>query len=85
MNSKILSQLIPNSRIIFRSFAGKMKNNKTKFVKEEAYLKPPELIHIYSTTDRKCGCVIPKVENKLSCKEDIKCSVVNCVKKPKPT
>lgn len=85
MNSKITSLLIPNSRIIFRSFAGKMKINKTKFVKEEAYLKPPELIHIYSTTDRKCGCIIPKVENKLCCKGDIKCPVVNCVKKPKPT
>ena len=70
MNSKITTKLIPNSRIIFRSFAGKMKFNKTKFVEEEAYLKPPELIHIYSSTDRKCGCVIPKVEKKLCCKSN---------------
>ena len=85
MNSKITSQLIPNFRIIFRSFACKKKINKTQFVKEEAYLKPPELIHIYSSTDRKCGCIIPKVEEKLCCKEDIKCPVANCGKKPKPS
>lgn len=79
MNSKITCQLIPNLRIVFRSFASK-KINKTKFVKEEAYLKPPELIHIYSTSDRKCGCVTPKVEQKLCCQPD------TCpVQKPKST
>lgn len=80
MNSKITSQLIPNLRIIFRSFASKKKVIKNRFVKEEAYLKPPELLDIVSTTDKKCGCIQPKARENLCCKQEVKCPEVECTK-----